>query len=62
MKIQDSIKILCVCEKLTPNKSHIVVIGGTDDSIKFIDYDFNIVEKFIGFKNYPSCFEEDPLN
>lgn len=43
MKIQDSIKILYTGEGLTHKTSNIVAIGGTDDSIKFIDYNSNIV-------------------
>lgn len=39
--------------------SDIVAIGCTDDSIKFIDYSNGIVYKYVGLKNYPSCFCND---
>jgi hypothetical protein len=59
-KIQDSIKILKLFERIAPAESNIVAVGSTDDAIKFIDYEHSIVDKFVGFKNYPTYFEEDP--
>ena len=58
-KIQDSIKILKLFDHIVPNGCNIIGVGSTDDAIKFIDYNHNIVEKYVGIKNYPTHFEGD---
>lgn len=61
-QIKDSIRFLTVLPKelIKFNKKvgeiiPTVVIGTTDDSLKFIDYNINLIIKYVGFKNYPSC-------
>lgn len=50
--------MLKVCDRLVEgDHSRIVVTGGSDDAVKFINYHANIVDKFIGLKNYPTCIE-----
>lgn len=55
--IQDSLKLVKVCSKLIPKEENIAAFGSTDDALKFINYNSNKVTKFIGFKNYATCFE-----
>lgn len=55
--IQDSLKLVKVCSKLIPKEENIAAFGSTDDTLKFINYNSNKVTKYIGFKNYPTCFE-----
>lgn len=51
--------MLKIFKSTLPKELNIVAIGSTDDAIKFIDYDHNVVEKYVGLKNYPTSFEED---